>query len=35
MANLEVRVIAEDWELLRSLILDPSLDYQAISRTTL
>jgi len=34
MADLEVRVIAEDGALLRHLILDPSVDYQALSRST-
>lgn len=34
MADLDVRVIG-DGELIRHLILDPSVDYQAISRSTL
>jgi len=34
VCDLDVRVIADDGELLRRLTLDPSVDYQAISRTT-
>jgi len=32
VADLDVRVLTEDGELLRALTLDPSRDYQAISR---
>lgn len=34
VCDLDVRVIADDGELLRRLTLDPSVDYQAISRAT-
>jgi transposase InsO family protein len=34
VCDLDIRVIAEDGELLRRLTLDPSVDYQAISRST-
>ena len=34
VCDLDVRVIADDGELLRRLTLDPSVDYQAISRDT-
>ena len=34
VCDLDIRVIADDGELLRRLTLDPSVDYQAISRTT-
>jgi transposase InsO family protein len=35
VCDLDVRVIADNGELLRRLTLDPSIDYQAISRTTI
>jgi len=34
VCDLDIRVIADDGELLRRLTLDPSVDYQGISRTT-
>jgi hypothetical protein len=34
VCDLDIRVIADDGELLRRLTLNPSVDYQAISRTT-
>ena len=33
VADLDVRVLTEDGELLRALTLDPSRDYQAMSRS--
>ena len=35
MADLDVRVIAQDGTLIRHLTLDPSVDYQARFRGTL
>ena len=35
MAGLDVRVLSEEGVLLRHLVLDPSIDYQPIGRTSL
>ncbi len=34
VCDLDIRVIADNGELLRRLTLNPSVDYQAVSRTT-
>ena len=33
VAGLDVRIVSEDGELLRELVLDPSRDYQPMGRT--
>jgi len=34
VCDLDITVVADDGEVLRRLRLDPSVDYQAISRDT-
>jgi len=34
VADLDIRVVSEDGELLRELIIDPSRDYQARARSS-